>query len=42
MRKELGKYPKEIAGRFYHLLSGHATAAEHLVRVGQAESSACF
>ena len=42
MRKELGKCPKEIAGRFYQLLSGHASTAEHLVTVGQAESNACF
>ena len=42
MRKELGKCPKELASRFYQLMSGHAAIAEHLVRVGQADSNACF
>ena len=42
MRKELGKCTKELAGRFYQLMSGHAAVAEHLVRVGQADSDACF
>ena len=42
MRKELGKTPKELAGRFYQLMSGHAATAEHLVRVGQADSDTCF
>ena len=42
MRKELGRCPKELAGRFYQLMSGHAAVAEHLVRVGQADSDTCF
>ena len=42
MRKELGRCPKELAGRFYQLLSGHAAVAEHLVRVGQADMDTCF
>ena len=42
MRKDLNRAPKELAGRFYQLLSGHAATAEHLVRVGQARSEACF
>ena len=42
MRKELGKCPKELAGRFYQLASGHVAVAEHLVRVGQADSDTCF
>ena len=42
MRKELGKAPKELAGRFYQLMSRHAATAEHLVRVGQADSETCF
>ena len=42
MRKDLNRAPKEQASRFYQLLSGHAATAEHLVRVGQARSEACF
>ena len=42
MRKDLGKARKELAGRLYQLLSGHAATAEHLKRVGQADSEACF
>ena len=42
MRKELGRCPKELAGRFYQLMSGHAAVAEHLVRVGQADNDNCF
>ena len=42
MRKELGKTRKELASRFYQLLSGHAAVAKHLRRVGQAESEVCF
>ena len=42
MRKDLNKVPKELASRFYQLLSGHAATAEHLMRVGQAESDKCF
>ena len=42
MRKELGKTRKELASRFYQLLSGHAAVAEHLYRIGQTESDRCF
>ena len=42
MRKELGKAPKELASRFYQLMTGHAATAEHLSRVGQASSDSCF
>ena len=42
MRKDLNRTRKELAGRFYQLLSGHAATAEHLRRVGQAESDTCF
>ena len=42
MRKDLGRARKELAGRFYQLMSGHAAVADHLRRVGQAESSDCF
>ena len=42
MRKDLGKVPKELAGRFYQMLSGHAAIAEHLKRVGQADSDTCY
>ena len=38
MRRELGRVRKELAGRFYQLLSGHATTAPHLQRFGQAPS----
>ena len=33
---------KELAGRFYQLLSGHAAPAVHLKRVGQAPSDKCW
>ena len=42
MRKDLAKAPKELAGRFYQMLSGHAATAEHLKRVGQTDSDTCF
>ena len=42
MRKKLGKTRKELASRFFQLLSGHAATAEHLRRVGQANSDRCF
>ena len=42
MRKELGRVPKELAGRYYQLLSGHAATAQHLVRVGQAQNECCW
>ena len=38
MCKELGKVRKELAGRFYQLLSGHAGTAPHLQRFGQTPS----
>ena len=40
-RRELAREPKELAGRFYRLLLGHAAAAEHLTGVGQAASERC-
>ena len=42
MRKALAQTRKELAGRFYQLLSGHAAMASHLVRVGQAPRDACW
>ena len=42
MRKDLNRTRKELASCFYQLLSGHATTAEHLKRVSQAESDTCF
>ena len=42
MRKSLSRTRKELASRFYQLLSGHAATADHLVRVNQAGSDACF
>ena len=42
MRKELGKTRKELASRFFQLLSGHAAVAEHLKRIGQWEDERCF
>ena len=42
MRKELSRVPKELAGRYYQLLSAHAATAEHLVRVGQAQNECCW
>ena len=42
MRKELNRTQKDLAGRFYQLLSGHAATAEHLVRIGQTDSDRCF
>ena len=42
MRKALNKTRKELAGRYYQLLSGHAAVAEHLKRVGQMQSDRCF
>ena len=42
MRNALNRTRKEVASRYYQLLSGHAAVAEHLVRVGQATNSACF
>ena len=42
MRKALGRVRKEIASRYYQLLSGHAAVGEHLMRVGQAPNNLCF
>ena len=42
MRKALNGSRKEIASRFYQLLSGHAATADHLRRIGQADSDECF
>ena len=42
MRKALNRVRKEIASRYYQLLSGHAAVAEHLLRVGQAPNDRCF
>ena len=42
LRKGLGKVRKELAGRFYQLLSGHAATAPHLRRIGQAPSDRCW
>ena len=42
MRKDLNRTRKELASRFYQMLSGHAATAEHLRRVGQTESDTCF
>ena len=42
MRKVLNKTRKELAGRYFQLLSGHAAIAEHLQRVGQMQSDRCF
>ena len=42
MRKDLGKARKELASRFYQMLSGHAATAEHLKRIGQAEGDKRF
>ena len=38
LRKALARTRKELEGRFYQLLSGHAAVADRLVRVGQAPS----
>ena len=42
MRKALNRTRKEVASRFHQPLSGHAAAAEHLKRVGQAPNDLCF
>ena len=42
LRKALARTRKELTGCFYQLLSGHAAVAEHLVRVGQAQSDRCW
>ena len=42
MRKGLSKVRKELAGRFYQLLSGHAAMAERLTRIGQVPNDKCW
>ena len=41
-RKGLGRVRKELVGRFYQLLLGHAAMGEHLMRVGQALGDNCW
>lgn len=36
LQKGLGMVGKELAGRLYQLISGHAATAEHLHRIGRA------
>lgn len=38
----MAKTKKELAGRFYQLLSGHAAMTEHLRRVGQPPTDRCW
>ena len=42
MRKALGRTRKELASRYYQLLSRHAATATHLTRFGQARSELCW
>ena len=42
MKKALARTRKELAGRFYQLLSGHAATAEHLLRIRQTPSDQYF
>ena len=42
MRKGLAKIRKELASRYFQLLSSHAATGEHLTRIGQAISSHCW
>ena len=42
MRQELRAARKEVAGRYYQLLSRHAATAPHLLRVGQASGDECW
>ena len=42
MRKALARTRKELASRFYQLLSGHVAVADHLLRVGQATEDRCW
>ena len=42
LRKALARTRKELAGRFYQLLTGHVATAEHLLRVNQAQSDRCW
>ena len=42
LRTGLAKARKEIAGRFYQLLSRHAATAVHLKRIGQSQTSRCW
>ena len=42
MRKGLAKIKKELASRYFQLLSGHAATGEHLTRIGQVNSLHCW
>ena len=42
MRKDLRGVRKELASRYYQLLSGHAATATHLRRMGQVSSDECW
>lgn len=42
VRKALARERKEVARRFYQLLSGHAATGEHLLRINQIEKDECF
>ena len=42
MRKALNRTRKEVASRYYQLLSGRAAVAEHIFRVNQAPNNLCF
>ena len=42
MRKGLARARKELASRYFQLLSGHAATGEHLTRIGQATSPHCW
>ena len=42
MRKALNRTRKELASRFYQLLSGHSAVAEHLTRANQAPYDRCW
>ena len=42
LRSELRVVRKELAGRYYQLLTGHAAVATHLKRIGQSASDECW
>ena len=42
LREGLARTRKELMGRFYQLLSGHAATAKHLRRVGQSPTDRCW
>ena len=42
IRQELRAAKKDVAGRYYQLMSGHVATAPHLRRVGQAISDECW